>query len=271
LSSKNVNNMEYILIGLVALGAALLTFFSGFGLGTILMPVFALFFPVEIAIALTAVVHLANNLFKAGLIWRAINLRVVLMFAIPAAVAAFAGALVLNWFSDNELVIADYKLAGSEFEITLLKIFIALLLILFAVVEISKKLSNFSLPKKYLPAGGLLSGFFGGLSGHQGALRSMFLLRAGLGKDGYIATAIAAAVMIDISRLTVYGTSFFAEHFHKVDSDTTIAMMITACLAAFIGSFFGRKLLNKIELPTIHRIVGIMIFIMGLLLGAGLI
>lgn len=263
--------MEFLLIALVASGAALLTFFSGFGLGTILMPVFALFFPVEIAIALTAVVHLANNLFKAGLIWRSINLMVVLMFAIPAAVSAFAGASLLNWFSDNEFIIAGYELGDREFKITLLKVIVAVLLILFAVVEISKKLSNFSLPKKYLPAGGLLSGFFGGLSGHQGALRSMFLLRSGLGKEGYVATTIAAAVMIDISRLTVYGASFFAEHFQKFGSDHTLAMMSTACLAAFTGSFFGRKLLKKIELPTIHRIVGVMILIMGLLLGTGLI
>ena len=56
--------MEIILICLAAFLASLLTFFSGFGLGTILMPVFALFFPLEMAIALTGVVHLLNNLFK---------------------------------------------------------------------------------------------------------------------------------------------------------------------------------------------------------------
>lgn len=48
------NGMELIIICLVAFITAILTFFSGFGLGTILMPVFAIFFPVEIAIALGA-------------------------------------------------------------------------------------------------------------------------------------------------------------------------------------------------------------------------
>ena len=38
--------------------------YSGFGLGTLLMPVFALFFPVPVAVASTAVVHLASNLFR---------------------------------------------------------------------------------------------------------------------------------------------------------------------------------------------------------------
>ena len=37
--------MEYVVVCLVALGASALTLFSGFGLGTVLMPAFALFFP----------------------------------------------------------------------------------------------------------------------------------------------------------------------------------------------------------------------------------
>lgn len=40
---------EIIIICLAAFLTSILTFFSGFGLGTILMPVFALFFPVDVA------------------------------------------------------------------------------------------------------------------------------------------------------------------------------------------------------------------------------
>ena len=104
--------MEYIIIAIVAFGAAMLTFFSGFGLGTILLPVFALFFPVEIAIALTAVVHLANNLFKTSLVWRDIYLKVAALVAIPADIFAIAGALVLNFLSGDRIIHA-YELAGK--------------------------------------------------------------------------------------------------------------------------------------------------------------
>ncbi len=57
-----------MLVCLVALLASGLTLFSGFGLGTLLLPAFALFFPVEIAVAATAIVHLINNLFKLLLV-----------------------------------------------------------------------------------------------------------------------------------------------------------------------------------------------------------
>lgn len=58
---------ELVLIGAAAVRISGLTLFSGFGLGTILMPVFALFFPLPLAISATAVVHFANNIFKFGL------------------------------------------------------------------------------------------------------------------------------------------------------------------------------------------------------------
>jgi uncharacterized membrane protein YfcA len=66
---------DLFMIG-TALAASLLTLISGFGLGTLLLPVFALFFPLELAVGMTAVVHLLNNLFKFGLLWRAVDRQV---------------------------------------------------------------------------------------------------------------------------------------------------------------------------------------------------
>ena len=261
--------MEYVIIILAAFGAAMLTFFSGFGLGTILMPVFMLFFPVEIAISMTAIVHLANNLFKASLIWRHIHFKVVAWFAIPAAVAAFAGALLLNRLSDNTELFS-YYLGEHLMQVTTLKLVIALLLALFAVMEIDRRFEKIQLNKGWLPLGGMLSGFFGGLSGHQGALRSMFLLRAGLNKEGFVATGIAAAIVIDISRLTVYGTSFFSRYFTSV-KDESWSLVLVACMAAFAGSFFGRRALKKITLRGVQVTVGILILALAMLLGSGFI
>src|ERR1700730_425096 len=75
------------------------TLFSGFGLGTVLMPAFALFFPVPVAIAATAIVHLANNLFKFALVGRSADWRIALKFSLPAAVAAITGASLLIGFA----------------------------------------------------------------------------------------------------------------------------------------------------------------------------
>lgn len=58
--------MEYVVIPFTALFVSSLTLFSGFGRGTVLMPAFAIFFPVPVAVAATAVVHVANNVFKVA-------------------------------------------------------------------------------------------------------------------------------------------------------------------------------------------------------------
>lgn len=261
--------LEIILIAIVAFGAAMLTFFSGFGLGTILMPVFALFFPVEIAIAITALVHLVNNLFKLSLIWKSIDRKVFILFALPAIAAAFGGALLLEVIS-GEIVIFSYSIAGNNFEVTVLRLVISVLLVAFAWVELDRRFEKFSLGRKYLPLGGVLSGFFGGLSGHQGALRSMFLLKVGLTKEGFIATGIAAAVLIDISRISTYGASFFTEYLASIDR-TSLLMLLTAIVAAFGGSLTGRMVLKKVTMRFVQVTVGYMILILGLLLGAGII
>lgn len=262
--------MEFILIALVAFGIATLTFFSGFGLGTILMPVFAIFFPIEIAIALTAVVHLANNLFKLSLVGKSISKKVFLLFALPAFAAAFLGAMVLNLIS-REIILLSYTLAGNQFEVTLLRLVISVLLIVFAVLELNPGNKKKSIMKKgHLSLGGALAGFFGGLSGHQGALRSMFLLRAGLGKEGFIATGIAASTLIDVSRLTVYGSSFFSDYLAVIDT-RSLMMLLAAILAAFAGSLTGRMLLKKITMHLVRYLVGYMILLLAILLGAGII
>ena len=49
------------------------------------MLVFALCFPVPLAVAATAVVHVANNLFKFGLMAKQADWQVVARFGIPAA------------------------------------------------------------------------------------------------------------------------------------------------------------------------------------------
>ena len=173
--------MEYLVIGLVAFLGSGLTLFSGFGLGTVLVPVFAIFFPVDLAIALTAIVHFLNNLFKLALLGRHANRRIVLQFGVPSILAAFLGAYALTMISKAE-PLYTYELGSHIYQVMPLKITIAVVLIFFALFDVVPRLARLQFDSKYLFAGGLLSGFFGGLSGNQGALRSAFLIRTKLTK-----------------------------------------------------------------------------------------
>jgi uncharacterized membrane protein YfcA len=253
----------------VSFGASLLTFFSGFGLGTILLPVFALFFPLPVAIAATAVVHLANNLFKLGLIGRHARASVVLRFGAPAAVAAFGGAwLLLRLAMVRPLF--RYELGGRAFEVEALGLVLAGLIALFALVELLPAFRQLQFEPRWLGLGGLLSGFFGGLSGHQGALRSAFLAKSGLGREAFIGTGVACAVIVDAVRLGVYGLGSFAQHLEALQVHEGGRLVAAATLSAFAGAYAGRRLLHKMTLHSIQTVVGIMLLLLALGIGSGL-
>ncbi|MBE2199139.1 MAG: TSUP family transporter [Anaerolinea sp.] len=261
--------MAYLVVCLVALVVAALTLFSGFGLGTLLMPAFAVFFPIPVAVAATAVVHLANNLFKVALIGHQADWRVVSRFAIPAAIAAMIGAWLLSLFAGMPPLFV-YDVGNKVHEVTVVKLVIGVVIIFFALFDLSPRLSKITFDRKYLSFGGALSGFFGGLSGNQGALRSAFLLKAGLEKEVFIGTGVVTAVIVDVARLLVYGLIFYTASFAALESDA-VGLVIAATLAAFVGSYLGRRLLKKVTLRTVQLIVGYMLVLLGIGIGAGLI
>lgn len=262
--------MEIVIISIVSLFVAGLTFFSGFGLGTLLMPAFALFFPVEIAVAATAIVHLANNIYKGILMGKHANLKVVLLFTIPAAFTAIIGAYLLGYFSHLE-PISSYSLFNKIFIITPSNLAIGILMIIFALVELIPFLKKINFSNKMIPIGGLLSGFFGGISGHQGALRTAFLVHAGLEKKAFIGTMVLSAIVIDIVRLTVYGLTFLKFNSEMFQTSGLNILLIAGTFAAFIGTSVGKYLLEKVTLDTIHIIVGIMLMLLGIAISIGLI
>lgn len=260
--------MELFSIGGTAFLVALLTLFSGFGLGTVLMPVFSLFFPVPLAVAATAVVHFANNIFKFGLMAKYTNWNVVIRFAIPAVLAAFAGAFFLR-ILDQIPVIGSYSLGESTFKLTVVKMVVGFLIIFFAVFELFPWAQQLVLPSGWLPIGGAISGFFGGLSGNQGALRSAFLLKTGLSKNAFVATGIASAISVDASRLIIYGIIIPTDY--ATESQELIIPIIVGTVCALCGSFIGKQFIQKITIRIIHTIITATMMLIGTALLIGLI
>jgi len=255
----------YFVVCLTALAASGLTLFSGFGLGTILMPVLAVFFPLEVAVAGAAVVHLCNNLFKLALLGRHADRGTVIRFGLPAIVAALLGAWCLVRLA-GLAPLHEYVLAGRALSVTPLKLVVSLLMVVFGLFELVPALEKISFGRKYLPLGGLLSGFFGGLSGHQGAMRSAFLIKCGLSKEGFIATGVVIACLVDLSRLLGYGP-----HLARVVDSGNLPLLGAATLSAFLGAFIGNRLLRKVTMRTVQLLVAILLFVIAAGLAGGLV
>jgi hypothetical protein len=194
-----------------------------------------------------------------------IDKSVLLRFGIPAIIASFAGAWLLLKITVLPTLF-QYELLGKEFEATPVKLIISILLIIFSLLEISPSFQKVQFGKDKLIFGGILSGFFGGLSGIEGAIRSAFLIKSGLSKEAYIATGVVIASLVDFTRLSVYASRFTSANLHE-----NLTLLISATLSAIAGAYFGKKLLKKVTLRSIQLIVAIMLILISIALGLGLI
>lgn len=258
----------YLSVALAAFVAAGLTMYSGFGLGTLLLPVFALFFPAEMAVVATAMVHGANNVFKVSLLGRYADRDVVLKFGLPAIVAAILGALFLGWLSQSNTRVAINVDDTTYFNITPVKLWIGLLMIGFALFELLPRFRKLQFERKYLPLGGVLSGFFGGLSGHQGALRSAFLAKTGLTTDGFVGSNAAIGFLVDLTRISVY-VALFAAAGGEASDFNAWPLVITGAVSAFCGVLLGKRFLHKVTMTSVQTLVGILLFGVGVALVIG--
>jgi hypothetical protein len=253
---------EYALIGICAFFASLVSFYSGFGLGTILMPILAFFFPLPVAIVFTAVVHLIHNLLRTSVLWKKIHWKIFLRFGLAAMAASIPGALLLKELSSFE-PIKKYTIFTIPAELSVLNMAIGLLLILFATLE---AFPHRTVQMKNLAAGGIISGFFGGLSGNQGAFRSVFLVHANLNKEAFIATSALISSLVDLVRLLIYLISF-----NSLLQTADKSFLGSAIGGALAGVVLGALLLPKVTLGLIKNLIIFLLYLLGSLLAAGII
>ncbi|MDT0576403.1 sulfite exporter TauE/SafE family protein [Croceicoccus sp. F390] len=259
--------MDVVLIALVAALASALTLYSGFGLGTILLPAFALFLPAPLAVAATGVVHLLNNLFKGSLLRKRADWATVLKFGIPAVPAAIAGAWLLAVLGDTPRLF-EWNSFSKTFGPTGAGLTIGLLMITFAALELQRWFQELKAPPRLMPVGGLLTGFFGGLTGQQGAFRSIFLLRSELPAERFIATGVMIAILVDLSRLATYAGSFTGAGLDPAGREGLLVLVGT--FSAFAGAYFATRHLDKMTIGKVRYSVATLMLLIGCALTVGL-
>jgi len=120
-----------------------------------------------------------------------------------------------------------------------------------------------------MPIGGLLTGFMGGVSGQQGALRSMFLLKSDFNAQQFIATGVLIAVLIDLARLPTYALALA-----NVSADVSsreIGLVVCGTASAFVGAWFGARFMKQTRIGVIRSLVAALMFAIGVALVFGVI
>ncbi len=234
--------MDSFWIYIVTFFASLLTLLTGFGLGTILTPVFALFYDVKLAVLLVAIVHFLNNVLKFLLFRKDVDLSIIKRFGIISIAGAFIGSFL-----------------QISFQSEVVKIILGVVLIILGASEFAPQNWSVRLPQKVDTIGGFLSGLLGGFVGNQGAVRSAYLLNYNISKETFIATATVIALCIDSTRIPVYLAS---NHDLKGQFQWKFLVVI---LLAFLGTMVGKKTLAKVSHTVFKKVVALFVTVMGVL------
>ena len=140
-----------------------------------------------------------------------------------------------------------------------LLLLVGIALVVLPTLSVTERWTKFRLPETEDRIGGFGSGFFGGLTGHQGALRAMFLQKRLPDKAEYAATAAILALVVDITRIPVYVAM---GGWQILDSGLLIVGLV---IAAILGVQLGKRWLKKWKSNSIRNGILIAIVASGLL------
>ena len=236
-------DVSLIVLSLVAtFFAAAFTVPAGFGLATMITPIVFLWLEPHEAIAVVGIVHGSHNAWKLKLLRSSVNHSAVRRYGWAMVVGALIGAGL------NTLIQSDPLL-----------LIVGVALVVLPLLTVSEKWTNYRLPEAEDRIGGFGSGFFGGLTGHQGALRAMFLQKRLENKTEYAATAALLALIVDATRVPVYVA---LEGWQILEAGWLILGLV---LAAILGVHLGKRWLKKWKSERIRKGILIAIVVSGVM------
>ena len=228
------------LLFVVAIIAGAVAAVAGFGIGSLLTPVMALRFPVKLAIAIVSIPHFIGTAARFVRLRQHVDRSVFINFGIFSAIGGLLGALL-----------------SARANSPALSIVFGCLLIFAGVSGLIGLTERMRFGRRTAWVAGAFSGFFGGLVGNQGGIRSAGLLGFDVRKEALIATATAIALIVDGARMPVY---FYAEH-HGIFA--AWPLIIGATIGVLIGTLWGVRLLRKIPESKFRKILSALITALG--------
>lgn len=212
----------------------------GFGIGSLLTPLVASQFGIDLAVAAVAFPHLAGGLLRGWRLRRSIDRDVLVRFGILSAAGGLVGALAFAHLNADALT----RILGA-------------LLVLTASVGMTHWSSRWKPRGLLVWVLGALSGFFGGIVGNQGGLRAAALSRFNLRPTVFVATSTVIGVLIDIVRSPVY----VYRQGHRLS--TLTGLIAIATIGVLVGTVTGERLLFGLSQERFRVIISIAIGLLG--------
>jgi len=233
--------MEIFYIALLTILASGIGTITGFGTSTILIPILLFYLPLPETLLVVGVIHFSGDVWKMILFRKGFDWKLVLTFGITGIITSYIGARIVFSASQDILL----RILGG----------FMLAYVIFLLFK-----PGFKVPRKNMTAitGGGLSGFFAGIFGVGGAIRTLFLSAFDLPKAVFVATTGAIAFLIDSTRITTYLINGVRLE------DAYLWGFLAFIPASFAGTALAKKLVDKIPQRWFRMVVALFLFVMGI-------
>lgn len=232
-----------IFIAILTIFASGIGTLTGFGISTVMVPVLIFFLPIGQVLLLVALIHLLGELSKLMLFRESIRWRMVLWFAVPGLIGSLVGA-VLSFTVPEDFVA---RLLGI----------LLMADVLFLYTHKQNKI-HMRDHKVVAAGGGVLSGFFAGITGIGGPIRVAFLSIFKLKKEVFIATTGLASLFVDFTRIGAYFGGGI-----RLDSMMWWGFLMFIP-AAYWGSWLARRYVKIISYPKMQVIISGFLIVIAL-------
>jgi hypothetical protein len=212
----------------------------GFGIGSLLTPLFAVRMGTQLAVAAVSIPHFLATALRFWRLRSHVDRRVLVSFGATSAAGGLTGALLHSYATNRALSIA-----------------FGIILLFVAASEMTgfARKMRFHGPVAWIA--GAASGLFGGLVGNQGGIRSAALLGFDVDKQAFVATATAIGLIVDGARMPVY----FVTQFHALTHDWPLIVLASA--GTLVGTMGGVRVLGRIPERVFRRVVAALLLALG--------
>lgn len=233
--------LKWPILMVVAFIAATLAAVSGFGGAAVLLPVLTIFFGMRLAVPILTVAQLTGNGSRVWFNRRELNYKVVGWFALGGVPMAVVGSFLF-----------------ARAPMSLLTRTLGAFLIAMALWRRFRPHSTPKIPLRGFAILGAISSFLSALLGSVGPLMAPFFLFYGLVKGAYIGTEAFATVVMHVTKLVIY----------RQQSVLPLAAIISGLVLGpvmILGSFTGKKILDRIPERVFVLLIELVMFGFGLL------
>jgi hypothetical protein len=228
------------LVAVASLVAGAIASVSGFGIGSILTPVFDTHVDMRLAVAAVSIPHVVATAVRFWRMRHDTDWPVLKTFGVMSAGGGLLGALLQRSATSPALM---FVFAG--------------VLMFVGVAGLTRLSQRLRFGKVAGWFAGAASGLLGGLVGNQGGIRSAALLGYDLSPAAFVATATAIGLIVDFARMPVY----VASDGHRLAGIApTIALATVGTVA---GTFAGERILTRIPVPLFRTLVALLVLVLG--------